>query len=158
MRHYDSTINTFKDLMDEVFYDWGFTHRPQQLNESKGGYWINKTEIFQEPDENDNLVWTLAYKTTSFKIDDSVMSHFKTFFEFYNNDSEFQNILNYVENNWHKNDFIVNQEKITLGKLEFVKAPDLKYYIQHSNINLEISKKSYQKLNKFVEMLLATTT
>ena len=158
MRHCDSTLNSFNELMDEVFYDWGFSHQPQQLNKADRGYWINKTEIFQELDENDQLIWVLAYKTSSFKIDEQAMSHFKTFFDFYDNDKEFQNALNYVENNWHKNNFIISDDKISLGKLEFVKAPDLKYYIKYESTDLELSKKSFQKLRKFAEMILTTTT
>ncbi len=144
--------------MDEVFYDWGMTQHPQQINKTNSGYWINKTEIFQELDENDHLVWVLAYKTTNFKIEDTVMSQFKTFFEFYENDTELYNLLNYVQNYWHKHDFLISNDKIGLGKLEFIKASDLKYYIKYEQTNLEISKKSYQKINKFAEMVTLPTT
>lgn len=145
--------------MDEVFYDWGMTRDLQQINVSDGGYWINKTLIFQEPDNNQTnyLVWFLSYKTETSKIDNTVMTHFETFFEFYNKDKEFWNLLNYIENNWYKNDFIITSNTISLGKLEFVKDIDLKYYIKFQETKVEIKKTSYQKLTKFVELLTTTT-
>lgn len=159
MRQYKHVITSFKELMDEVFYDWGMTRDLQQINVSDGGYWINKTLIFQEPDNNQTnyLVWFLSYKTETSKIDNTVMTHFETFFEFYNKDKEFWNLLNYIENNWYKNDFIITSNTISLGKLEFVKDIDLKYYIKFQETKVEIKKTSYQKLTKFVELLTTTT-
>ena len=155
MVFFHGEIKTFKDLIDEIFYDWGMAFNvTQQINKTKNGYWINKTEIFTDEDLDGNTCWFLSYKTTTFKITNEVMNQFKTFFDFYDQDLEFNSCLFGIEDNFNKNDFIINNDQISIGKCVFYKGEDFKYFMKENSQNpIEIKKTTYQKILTFSQMI-----
>lgn len=151
----DGTLSTFKEIMNEVFYDWGMTKSPQ-INEDTDGFWINKTSLFKKEDK-----YYLTYKTTCFEVEESAFNSFSNFYHnLYKGDTGFEAVLEDLEgySDWHKD--IPRKEGMNLiwGNFSLL-AENFKYIVELKDddgsvlYKKEVSKVSYQKMSKFFEML-----
>jgi len=74
MRHTERTIETFRELFDEIAYDWGFDGELAIYEDPDEGYSFSKTAIFKEDDE---YYW--SYKTQNAKLTQEVWDKFVAF-------------------------------------------------------------------------------
>ena len=140
-------IDTFKELMNEFFYDWRMTPNPQ-VNTEPDGYWVNKTSLFIRDGE-----FFLTYKTTSYAVSAAVFSQFKDFYDnLYSHDQDFEVALDYIENEWNSNELTKVADGFLIGGLK-VQLKDFKYYLINSTQNVEITKRTFQKINRFYDLL-----
>ena len=67
-------INTIEELLDDVFYDWGFSPSPQineDVDEGKRSFNINKTYIYFEKGK-----YFLSYKVDKTELSELAFNQF----------------------------------------------------------------------------------
>lgn len=101
-------ICTLEELMEDVFYDWGFTQGNQinKMTLPEKGFWVNKTYIFERNGE-----FFLNYKTDEAPIEPEIFQEFSKMAEAYLGDSGIREKLNDYGSKWGDKDFPKNEFK-----------------------------------------------
>lgn len=146
MRFSDGSVGSFKEIMNEFFYDWGMTSSPQIHKETEG-FWINKTALFKEDDK-----FYLTYKTSCFEVSEEAFTQFEKFYAMIEKDQEFEDVLSMMENHYNNNDLQKTNQGFTIGSLSLV-AENLKYMARDSNFEREIKKSTFQKIQAFYNLM-----
>lgn len=142
-------ISSFKELFNEIFYDWGMSTNPQ-LNKYNDSFWINKTALGR----NVNGVPFLTYKMSEYTIQENVYVKFLEFFENYNGDVEFESFLTIISDEWFSETFRkIREDEYTIGRFRLFKK-DLKYFVTSDVGPQEINKIMFIKLRNFIEECL----
>ena len=146
MRFSEGKITSFKGIMNEFFYDWGMTSSPQ-IHKEEDGFWINKTSLFTE----DGKIF-LTYKTSCYEVDDLAYKSFESFYNMYQGDLEFENVLDMIESEQNKNDMVQEGEIFKIGSLSFSPS-NFKYWAHGANFTREINKSTFQKIQVFYALM-----
>lgn len=150
MRFYDSELTHFKEIMYEFFYDWGMTHGFPQIKKDGDGYWINKTSLFKEENE-----YYLTYKMNTWKVSKEAFNDFKNFYEnLYKNDPLFEKILDNVSHFYFDEGVTLSQNNLGffIGPVSII-TNNGKFYMIDKNQNLEINKKTFEKVRQLWSLL-----
>jgi hypothetical protein len=143
----NGALTTFKEIMNEFFYDWKMTANPQ-INKDTDGYWINKTSLFQENGE-----YFLTYETSSYSVSESALKSFQDFYSnLYLSDPEFETVLDFIESEWNDNELKKVSNGFEIGNLK-IECNNFKYFLVLSSTRNELTKKTFQKFNNFYELL-----
>ena len=145
------TINSFKELLNEVFYDWDYysNNRFKKDNSGRGFSW-NKTSLFYKNGE-----YILEYKMDKYKVDALVYKKFEVFYKTLENDNEFIKILDILEQEWFSWDklHLVNKDNYivinNIKVLENEASLDINEEIgfqSYNNVTIRVKKKLYSKI------------
>lgn len=148
MRFTDSKLTSFKQIMNEFFYDWGMTKSPQINQSSDRDFWINKTSLFKEEDS-----FYLTYKMDNYEVSPEAFNAFSDFYHrLYKGDDQFDMVLGFIEDEWFENDLQTTATGFNIGELQIV-AEDFKYLLKKPNFSQEISKRTFQKIQSFYQLI-----
>ena len=149
-------MKSFKELMDNIFYDWGYTYgQGSEITKRKdGSFNINKTDIFFRDDK-----YLLTYKTDCSEISNELFENFNKFYEFYKDDSKFEDFLTIIGNYWYPQDtdfsFIFNDDSYKLNNSFMIKElSDDRIILQtkDNKYNEVISKDIFDKFVLFYNL------
>lgn len=145
-------INNFKQLMSAVFYDWGHTYgaHPEINQSSDGSFWINKTYIYEKDGE-----YLLEYKTSREFISKEIFEKFKSFYQNYKGDKEFEKLLTLLSDSWYpeeKREFIFTKKDNIYNlnnKLFITQGNFNRFFLDYQNEKKEISQDLFNKFCNF---------
>lgn len=148
---HDGELKSFKEILNELFYDWKMTKNPQLHHEKDGGYWVNKTSIFIR----DHKAY-LTYKMDTFLIHPQAYLAFVEFYtHFYSGDEAFQDFLDDLEDVWlsEGTKWVAKENMYTMGDLKIEIKTDGSGVCTTKNEEKIYSKDLMEKIARFSKMI-----
>ena len=149
-------MKSFKDLMNEIFYDWGYTYgQGSEITKRKdGSFNINKTDIFFRDDK-----YLITYKTDCTEISPDLFKNLNKFYDFYKEDSKFEDLLTIIQDYWYPQEkefsFVFNDDAYKLNNnLMIKKLSDNRIILstKDQRYNQTISTEIFNKFVLFYEL------
>ena len=147
-----SKLLNFKGILNEFFYDWGYTPNPQIKQESDGGFWINKTSLFIREGE-----YHLTYKLDSYLVSPKAFANFQEFYtHLYQGDEEFAAFLDALSDVWmfsKASTFTKTPSGYCFGDLVLTIASDYSGALTLKGEESTLQKSTVEKIERFITML-----
>lgn len=142
-------IDSFKKLLNELFYDWDNYSEPKLKNSLNSGFYTNKTSIY----EKDGRCF-LNYKTETTQINKKTYKTFIDFYEhLYYNDIEFQEVINYISDVWFEKGTVeISELGDTILLNSLLIKNDTKEICKNNQI-LKVSEQTMVKIDFFLNMI-----
>ncbi len=148
---HDGELKTFKEILNELFYDWKMTQNPQLHHEKDGGFWVNKTSIFIREHKA-----YLTYKMDTYLIlPEAYLAFIEFYTHFYADDLEFQDFLDDLEDVWMSegNEWLAHKDGYQMGDLSITVNPDGSGLRKTKNEETTYSKACMEKIARFSKMI-----
>lgn len=144
---HNAELKNFKEILNELFYDWKMTSNPQLHHEKDGGFWVNKTSIFIREHKA-----YLTYKMDTFLIHPQAYLDFLEFYtHFYADDQEFQDFLDDLEDVWMNDgtEWTETESGYNIGDLSISLFSDGSGLCKTKNEEKKYSKALMEKISRF---------